>query len=369
MKILLFEEFSGVHKNLKQGLLALGYTDVTIAGTGSGWRKIPGDVSLGRTRSRNPVRVAQRLAAPFLKMKRLTGHDVVQFMGPYFFARRSLQGLNGALMRRLIKGNASSFLVACGCSSRYLNAVRKLDYSPCPSCAALDTEGGHCLYDGETRGAWDAEFASTVDAIIPIGYEYALSYEGCPNLKPIIPLPINTAGIECAENKVKGRLVVFHGLNRAGFKGTRIIENALKRLKERYPNDIEAVIEGRLPLADYLVLLSRANIVIDQCFSYSYGMNAVYAMAMGKVVFSGAEDKAVEAMGLGACPVVNIRPDEDDIMRKIESFLKDRGRVAEVGRVSRQYVEDNHDSVKVAGRYLEVWKSVLSGEKSRLSVR
>ncbi len=84
MKILLFEEFSGVHRNLKEGLVELGYNDVFIATTGSGWRKIYGDIFLGTTKSKNIIKRIERLSLPIIRNSNLIGYDVIQFIGPFF---------------------------------------------------------------------------------------------------------------------------------------------------------------------------------------------------------------------------------------------------------------------------------------------
>ena len=45
MKILLLGEFSALHRDLCDGLLALGH-DARVASTGDGWKAIPTDIML-----------------------------------------------------------------------------------------------------------------------------------------------------------------------------------------------------------------------------------------------------------------------------------------------------------------------------------
>ena len=72
-------------------------------------------------------------------------------------------------------------------------------------------------------------------------------------------------------------------------KGTRFIESAFKKLENSKFHNHEFVIKGQLPLKQYLKEIESSTIIVDQCFSRSYGMNALYAMSLGKVVLSGAE--------------------------------------------------------------------------------
>ena len=45
MKILLLGEYSGIHKNLKEGLVELGH-DCVVASAGDNWKKISTDINL-----------------------------------------------------------------------------------------------------------------------------------------------------------------------------------------------------------------------------------------------------------------------------------------------------------------------------------
>ena len=101
------------------------------------------------------------------------------------------------------------------------------------------------------------------NGVIPIMYEYEVSYSDVENRLNTIPIPINIEKIKYQDNIVKEKVVIFHGLSRYGFKGTRHVEEAFDYLRQKYPNDLELVIKGNLPLNEYLDLMSRTNIVID----------------------------------------------------------------------------------------------------------
>jgi len=148
---------------------------------------------------------------------------------------------------------------------------------------------------------------------------------------------------------------VFHGLSRYGFKGTRHIEKAFDALNKKYPNDVECIIKGGLPLNDYLSLMRRVNVVVDQAYSYSSGMNALFAMAMGKVTLGGAEPESLLSLNVSQSPLINILPDSADIEKKIEVLLERRRQMGEMGMISREFVEDNHSHTKIAKMYLDAW--------------
>ena len=47
MRILLVNDYSGLHANLSQGLRSLGH-EVTVVSNGNGWRNYPRDISVIR---------------------------------------------------------------------------------------------------------------------------------------------------------------------------------------------------------------------------------------------------------------------------------------------------------------------------------
>ena len=65
--------------------------------------------------------------------------------------------------------------------------------------------------------------------------EYKTCYEDHKKLLNFIEMPMNSEEISFFENDVKDKIVIFHGLNRYGFKGTRHIEAAFKILEKNIP--------------------------------------------------------------------------------------------------------------------------------------
>ena len=137
----------------------------------------------------------------------------------------------------------------------------------------------------------------------------------------------------------------------------------MEKLKENYPNEVEIVIDGKMPLNKYLKVLEETNVVIDQALSYEYGMNAIYSMAMGKVVLSGNEPECQQEFGRTDIPVINILPSEDDIYNKLEQLVLNKESVIEIGKKSRQFVEDFHHYVKVAQQYIDTWNAVKKEQR------
>lgn len=84
-------------------------------------------------------------------------------------------------------------------------------------------------------------------------------------------------------------------------------------------------------------------------------MNAILAMALNRVVCSGAEVEGIRYLGLENCPVRNITPNPEQICATIIEIAQDRSRIEEIGAQSRTFVEREHNAGDVALRFLDAW--------------
>lgn len=355
MKILLVGEYSSLHKNLKEGLVALGH-DVTIAADSCGWMDIQPDINFTSKQKGLIGKIESYVINPIKYLPMLRNFDVVQFMSPLVLHPKTLPIVK-YFYKEIIKYNGKSFLLSAGDDSYFATvANNELAYTPWKDAEKFDGFDPSSWKKAKIVG-WNEELVSLVSGVIPIVYEYAYGYraKSVENLLPTIPIPMNLTKIQYKENVVKNKILFFHGLNRYGFKGTHYIEKAFETMRNKYPNDIECVIEGKLPLEEYLKLISTVNIALDQTSSYSYGVNAVYSLAMGHVVMSGSEPESLKEFNIEESPIINILPSTEDIIDKMKYVLDNRKNIGKWGYNSRQYVESLHDHVKVAQKYLDVW--------------
>ncbi|MDB2549240.1 hypothetical protein N9X44_00725 [Porticoccaceae bacterium] len=356
MKILLFGEFSGLHRNLKEGLLELGH-EAVIASGHDGYKMIKGDINLDKTMSGFFGLVEARVK-PFARLPILRNYDVVQIVNPFFpNARYFPKQIFYSILQKL---NKKFFVLGAGSDAYFWRHGReKLKYGPFDDFLKYDVKSSTFYMESDKAYAYNKKIVDSSDGVIPIMFEYETSYESCPRRLKTIPLPINTQSIEYQDNTLSSKLVVFHGLSRYGFKGTRHVESAYLSLAKKYPNDLELVIDGQLPLTEYLRLMRRTNVVIDQVYTHSLGMNGVYALAMGKVVIGGAEPESLSSLGIDSSPVLNVTPDKESIIRTVEYLLDNRASIPEMGFNSRNFVEKYHCHIKVAEQYVSTWKSVV----------
>lgn len=357
MKILLLGDYSSLHNYLKKGLVELGH-EVTLLSNGDGWKKIPGaDGEIYRSaKSQNLAKkVYSEYFEPIISHNDLKNFDVVQFINPIVYHTI----INPIMIKRIFRDNKFISLVAAGYdTANYLAYKSKaFKYYPFDYDETAKEKYSTDTFSGKLIKK-SCEFASKhSDIIIPSLYEYSVGYRNYNNLYKVIPFPIDVKEIPYAKNIVRDKIVFFHGLNREEAKGTPFIRKAFDILQNKFPNQVETVVAGHLPFKEYTELLNRANVIVDQCCSYGYGINACIAMAEGKVVMSGRKDETISAFDIDYCPIIEATPNVDDLVKKMSEIVLHKESIPQLGYESRKYVEDLHDNVKVAQLYIDAWKS------------
>ena len=355
MKILLLGEFSALHKNLKEGLLELGH-EAVVAGCGDGFKKVPVDISFDSDLPSILGSACRRLK-PLLNLIHMQGFDVVQLVNPFIFKIKYFPG--EYFLDRIINNNKKFFLLGAGDDAYFWQYGRKLlKYGPFDDVLKYDLKAESCFLESEASFRYNKKVLDLANGLIPVAYEYEVSYktEFKKRLRTI-PIPINTREIGFQENKVANKITVFHGLNRYGFKGTRHVEEAFEFLSKKYPNDLELIIAGQMPLNEYLKIMRRTNVVVDQLYSHSLGLNGIYALAMGKIVMGGAEPESLRSLGVEVSPVINLNPNAQSLIDEIEKLLAMRDQISKISVESREFAEKVHCHIKVAQKYVETWNS------------
>lgn len=359
MRILLLGEFSSLHKMLKEGLIKNGH-EVIIASNGDGIRNIERDINLA-TRFGGRFGNIELMIRMLKIIPSFKNYDVVQLMTPVLFPLKF--GINKFLINKLIKNNKNIFLLGAGGTN--LNTAiadffaNKYKYPNLFN--EIQKNHNYKLWSQTKEGRKYNQFLlDKIKGYIPIMYEYAQPFRDISynKLCPTIPIPINVDKIEYEENIIKGKIIIFHGISRTD-KGTDIIRQAMENIKHKYPDDVEIVLKGNLSLTEYLKIIRKANIVIDQTYTVSYGVNAIYNMAMGKVVLGGGEPECLSEFNIESSPLIAIKPDVDDIMQKLTFLINNTEVIKGIGRQSREYVEQIHDYKKIAKIYIKVWSKKI----------
>ncbi len=378
MRILLVGEYSRLHNSLKEGLVALGH-EVKIIGNGDGFKNFPVDFStkpkwceskLGNI----PRQIIYKLTKFdivkiefgirfYFHLNKFKNYDVIQFINECpintipFFERY--------LLNKIFNTNKRVFLLCCGVDhtiAKYMMA-EKPRYSimtPYFENPKLIEEYRYILnYLKPKKQKIHNLVYKNCAGVIASDIDYYLPLIDNPKFLGLIPNPINLDTIKYTEPEVSDKIVVFHGINRWNYhkKGNAFFEKALDIIQNKYTDKVKIITVENIPYQDYVKLYNEAHILLDQVYGYDQGYNALEAMAKGKVVFTGAEKEFNEYYNLSEQVAINALPDVNQIVDELSFLIENPTEILEIGKRARAFIKEEHDYIKIAGKYLEVWKN------------
>lgn len=377
MKILLLGEYSRLHNSLKEGLIALGH-EVIIVSNGDGFKNYPSDYSIKPIWSYSKIgnffrqiifritkfdfqKIEQGIRFYFL-LNKLKGFDFVQLINERPIKTTAKFELY--LLKKIFKNNNKVFLLSCGID--YL-LVKSLLEKKIPKSIL-----NPYFEDKSVKNSYQFVFEYMQKShfkvhdfvyqnslgIIASDMDYFLPMNNDPKFIELIPNPINTEIIKTTKKIQNPKIVIFLGINQWNSiqKGIVFFEKALTIIKEKYVDKIEIIITKNIPYQEYKSIYDKANILLDQCYAYDQGYNALEAMARGKVVFTGAEKEFLERYNLQEDEVaINAKPDVDYLVEKLSMLIENPKKITEIGKNARAFIEKEHDYILVAKKYLSTW--------------
>jgi hypothetical protein len=357
MKVLLIGEFSGVHTDLANALKKRGVTVVT-ASHGDAFKNYPRDIDLtatGRVKFIRQLKILRNylyLTSLIVKEK----FDVIQIINPGIFPKP----IDQFFINFLLSNKTKKFLLACGDDDVIWDAYRNKTYRYYAFDGMLKHDPGSkiIIWEQERTRRLSEKLRQGVQTIIPNCVEYKLAYERRYKNLPFIPLSIDVEKLPFdIASKDYSKIRILHGVNkgREGVKGTYFIKAALQKIVEKYAEKVEVIITESLPFNEYIQILKKVNVVLDQPYGYSPSMNALYSMNFGCVVFSGAEPEYLDSLNIKESPLINMLPDADDIFQKVDQLITS-GKVEEKGKQSHDFVKNYHSINKNVEKYLKVWQ-------------
>lgn len=335
---------SGVHTELKDGLQSLG-VDTRIATYGDGWKKYKSDIDLGTVKPGFSSHL-ERLVKQTSNIGGFKDFDVIQLISPNPFYRP----ISHFLESLIFSGDKKLVYVAAGSDAIYRKHVRELNYHP-----------PHDWFEKNGELERLKNMLRPFDAVVPVcwEYKYCMEKEGFTP-KEVMPFPINIEKQKFQSLGRSGKVRFFHPLNRDNlnydFKGTHLIRQAFIELTEKYGDVAEFICAGGMNHKEYDAFTDDVDVIVDQTYSFSYGMSAAYGLAKGKIVLSGLEDVVKDCVYYKNSPIINIKPSVEDIKEKIEIILSRRNELAVLGEASRYFAKKYHDHVTVAESFLNIYK-------------
>ena len=379
MRILLLNDYSGLHATLAKGLKELGH-DVTVVSGGNGWRNYPRDISVVRGSSSHWDGIRYLLKVWRL-LPQLKDYDIVQLINPIFFDLRPERLF--PIYRYLRRHNKKMVLGAFGEDSYWARTCvekKPLRYSDHNIGDQVRTDPASTRLMDEwistSHERLNQMIANDCDGIVACLYEYWVVYQPLfPQKTSFIPLPIEREerkqaavsftekeGERRVENdyrKEKARIFIGIDAKRSDYKGTDIMLAAAEEVQRRHPDKMELVKVVSVPFAEYQRLMEGSDAILDQLYSYTPSMNSLLAMSKGIIDIGGGEPENYEIIHEDELrPIINVEPTYESVYHALEQLVTHPERIPELKRQSIEYVRRHHDYLKVAQQYLDFYQTL-----------
>ncbi|MDE6555697.1 MAG: glycosyltransferase [Duncaniella sp.] len=371
MRILLVGDASNYHAALAEALRRLG-EDVTVASDGSRWMDTSRDIDISRHGSGPLSGLGLWLRMRYGLQRRLADFDVVSIATLGFVSLKPAR--QAAIFDMLRRNNRSVFYTSLGTDTFYVDECMRPDsLLPYNEWRIFGRPSPLALARPETAAAWQSEdlrracrhVYDRIDGATSVLYEYdrVLGRYLTPDRHAYTGIPIDTDALRpvgLPDRPDKVRLFLGRHRHRMVEKGTDLLEAAARSVVESHPDKAELVIVENRPYDEYLDLMKSAHVVLDQVYSYTPATNALLAMAYGLNTVSGGEEEFYEFIGEPALrPVINVRPDYEQIRHTLLQTVLHPELLAPRGRESREFVVKHNSYDVVAGRYLDFWQRRL----------
>ncbi|MDE5806553.1 MAG: hypothetical protein K2H76_00425 [Muribaculaceae bacterium] len=367
MKILFFGDYSNVHASLASELKKRGH-DVTVISDGGRYMDTEKDILIDRRPGiQGTFKYLFDLARLFPTIK---GFDVVQVINPHFLDLKPDK--IKFFFKRLKKNNRSIFLTLAGDDYHFVNACLNSNmFRFSEFCVGqTPTEFERISHRGQL---WTQ----------PVCRDYALYlYDNLDGAMSLLPeydmasrsslgdrlaftnLPIDLSAYNYNPLVETKKIRFFIGI-REGMKiqkGTGMLLDMCRNIERKYPELCEVECVSNLPLKEYLGRMSDSHIVLDQYYSYSPGMNALQAMALGKIAGTGGQPEYYDYINWQEHPVIPLSPlrsikEWEDYLLKL---MQNPAKMREMSLQGRKLVERNNDIRLVADRFEKHWNNILN---------
>lgn len=366
MRILFIGDYSNVHATLARELRRRGHA-VTVVSDGCGHMRTDTDIHLGRGRGlTGAVRYLTRL---FGLLPGLRGYDAVQLINPHFLSLRpgriryffkELKRHNGGMFLTLA-GNDHHFVRACHEGRMFRFSEFRTGTVRTPACEASP----EMEYDWLSRDVrlFSEYIYGELAGAMSLLPEYDMASRPALGDRLLFTgLPIDLSSFGYSPLVTDDRVNLFVGMRSFSVarKGTDRLLDMVRGIERDMPDRCVVTNVRDMPLDEYNRQVGRAHIVFDQLYSYSPGMNALGAMAMGRVAATGAEPEYYSYIGEpDERPILRLSPLDPDIEERVRALVADPRPLAAMGAAGRRLVERHHDVRHVAGLFERHWQESL----------
>jgi len=379
MKILLIGEYSNLHNSLKKGLLNLGH-EVILLGSGDGFKKYDVDILIKSTIFENKyLKIIAKIIDKVFKfslneleiyfkskkiIKKLADFDIVQLINERPF--NTSANLEISLLKHVFKNNKKVFLLACGVDHKSISYAndKKFKYSiltPYFENNSLKKEYRHILkYLDSDHSKLSNYIEQNIQGIISSDLDYHIPYVNSKKYLGMIPNPIDIDTLNEDGKSFNQKIVILHAINSKNKlkKGNKFFKKSLSIIEAKYSNRVEITRTNNQAYSEHIKNVKNCDILLDQVYAYDQGYNALEAMAMGKVVLTGAEKEWREHYNIVEdYVVINAMPDVSYLVEKLSWLIENPEKIKMISKNAREFILKYHDYKVITKKYLKAWEN------------
>jgi len=159
----------------------------------------------------------------------------------------------------------------------------------------------------------------------------------------------------------KRRPLLVHMPSNELLKGTSAVLGAVEKLHEDFDFDFRMV-QG-LEHTEALEMLKSCDLMLDQFVIGTHGVASIEAMAFGKPVISYIKPAYLSRLPPDF-PIINAT--QDNLIEVTSILLRNQSKLAEIGKLSRAYVEKYHSADTIARQLLSIYHELqIASGKNR----
>ena len=184
-------------------------------------------------------------------------------------------------------------------------------------------------------------------------FEYVKDYFKQVHVIPAA-LDLSQYSLQPSVRKPSRRPLIVHAPTSPEYKGTPQLVAAVKELETDY--DFEFQLVENMPHDEAKKIYERADVIVDQLLTGSYGLFSIEAMAMGRPVIAWISEFMKGKYPL-ELPIISANP--GTINERLRWALEHRDELVQIGIAGRKYVEMYHDHNKIAVQILNVYRQMM----------
>jgi hypothetical protein len=352
MNILIYGDNSAAGLNLIPGFEKLGY-EVDYVSNEDTKRNYYISIPIRSGKSKIMRRTSGIVNSLTLPLKLKKKYEIViianPFIGPYI--------LSNIVFRTLRERTNNLFWWITTCDTR-MRLWSDLNNKPlCEKCNEGRGTRNHCPKFNEQAIKYESRIEEYVDEIIPCGLEYASGHLMENKDIKIIPLSASIISNEPKKNnslntRMGSKLKFYHGADSI-WKGSDVIGEAFSSLQKKWPSKANFNLGKYMQLKEYLSFVHEQDIIIDQLYNKSHGVNSLLIMQSGKLLVSGSCEQYESFTGQPQAPMVRLNGEYSNLVEKIDDIISNWDHYLDMRAEGPHYVDKYFSPVVIAKKFLQ----------------